>query len=146
MYDTRRALDIEASGMDLVVHHYSVRSLEDAVIKEQVWCAPTTHSCPSGASTQSAAQYRAFVYECIAFGFREHDQVDAWSLVRAAELHAWLTLGPAQSSVSCLLLCRNKCDPTAIWHGADEYQSTFLDTSMLAYHEELNERVSVFSQ
>ena len=48
--------------------------------------------------------------------------------------------------VSCVLSCRNKCDPTAIWHGADEYQSTFLDTSMLAYHEELNERMSVFVQ
>ena len=44
----------------------------------------------------------------------------------------------------CVPLRRNKCDPTAIWHGADLYQSTFLDTSLLAYHEELNERMSVF--
>ena len=44
----------------------------------------------------------------------------------------------------CLLSCRNKCDPTAIWHGADEYQSSFSDTSLLAYHEEFNERLSVF--
>ena len=34
-----RSLDVEAGGLNLVVHHYSVRSLEDAVIKEQTWCA-----------------------------------------------------------------------------------------------------------
>ena len=50
------------------------------------------------------------------------------------------------SSTLRLLLCRNKCDPTAIWHGADKYQSTFLDTSLLAYHEELSDRLALFVQ
>ena len=50
----------------------------------------------------------------------------------------------AGASLKGPLWRRNKCDPTAIWHGADKYQSTFLDTALLAYHEELNQRVSVF--
>ena len=37
-----RLQDVEAGGLNLVVHHYSVRSLEDAVIKEQTWCALST--------------------------------------------------------------------------------------------------------
>ena len=40
--------------MNLVVHHYSVRSLEDAVIKEQTWCALTSLAHRCHASTQWA--------------------------------------------------------------------------------------------